>query len=126
MHEDPVVKRILRKYGLEGYGLYCIVLELITLRVTTASPVPELEETPEDIAYFFHLDGAKVVEMMAYFVSNGLLEINEATERFECKKIYKYFQQSFTSSPAIRELIKSYAIVQANGNPGVMINHDKS
>ena len=108
MRNDIKIKRLISKYGLEGYGLYNLILESITESLTTDSPVPDLQETCEDIAEFFNGNTAKINEIAAFMVNQGLIEINELTARITCNKIYKYLEQSMTRSKSIRSMIDAY------------------
>ena len=64
MRHDVKIKRVISKYGLEGYGLYNLALESITESLSTASPLPDLQETCEDIAEFYNGNTAKINETM--------------------------------------------------------------
>lgn len=114
MHEDPAIKRLMKTHGLEGYGLYNYILELITLRVTNDSPIPTLPETPEELSLTVPLPEEKIAEILADLTKWHLLSYNEVTLRYECTKLYKYFQTSQTKSPAIRCLITQYARSRAD------------
>jgi hypothetical protein len=108
MRHDNKVKRLLGKYGLEGYGLYCLITESITEKLSTESPVPDLEETCEDIAEFYNSNSAKVNEMVHFMINQGLLEVDNISGRVTCLKIFKFLEASQTRSDAIRLLIKNY------------------
>lgn len=108
MRNDIKIKRLIAKYGLEGYGLYNLILESITESLTTDSPIPDLQETCEDIAEFYNGNTARINEIAAFMVGQGLIELDEISTRITCIKIYKYLEQSQTRSKQIREMIGSY------------------
>jgi hypothetical protein len=108
MRHDNKIKRLLSKYGLEGYGLYCLITESITEKLCSESPIPDLEETCDDIASFYNANSAKVDEMVHFMINQGLLEVNEISGRVTCLKIFKFLEASQTRSDAIRSLIKNY------------------
>jgi hypothetical protein len=108
MRYDKKIKNVIDKYGLEGYGLYCLILESIAEKLCNEKPEPDLEENCEEIAKFYKGDTAKINEMASYMVNEGLIEVNEISARIECHKIYKYLEQSQTRSDKIKNLIKSY------------------
>jgi len=108
MRNDIKIKRLINKYGLEGYGLYNLIIESIAENITTEHPIPELKETCEDIALFYNGNTAKINEIMAFMLNQGLFEIDEITGRVLCQKIYKFLEQSQTRSPEIRRLISNY------------------
>jgi hypothetical protein len=105
MRHDPKIRRVISRYGLEGYGLYCLILECITERLTVEDHEPTMEETPADIAEFYKADRDRVVEMIEYMADQHLVELDEEVM---CHKIYKYLDQASTSNPELRKMIQSY------------------
>ena len=93
MSFDPKVKRVLRKYGVEGYGLYCYVLESIARNLKESSPYPELEEVSEDLAADLKMDSRKVEEIMMYMVKQGLFDFRDASDRVVCMKMIDYLDE---------------------------------
>ena len=108
MSEDVKIKRLIRKFGIEGYGLYCYILEKIVKKLETDSPIPELEETANDIASDVSSDTLRVEEVMLFCIDQGLLSHDEVTGRLTAHKIYRYLQQSETRSAQIRGMIGAY------------------
>ena len=108
MRHDIKIKRVISKYGLEGYGLYNLILESITENLTTDSPNPDLQESCADIAEFYNGDTTKINEIAAFMMNQGLFELDEVTSRILCTKLYKFLEASQTRSEKIREMIKKY------------------
>ena len=108
LRHDVKIKRLITKYGLEGYGLYVLILESIAEEISTEKPLPILEETCEDLSEFYNGNSARIDEITRFMVSQGLFEVDEVTKRVSCYKIYKYLEQSQTRSEKIRQLIESY------------------
>ena len=108
MRNDVKIRRLINKYGLEGYGLYNLILESITEKLTTESPIPDLQETCEDIAEFYNGNSARINEMANFMINQGLFEIDEITGRIVCNKLYKFLEQNQTRSKQIRLLIASW------------------
>ena len=108
MAGDVRVKRVIRKHGVEGYGLYVYIIERIVARLDTLSPHPDLEENAEDIAADTGLTPAKVEEIMWTCIEQGLFEQDEVSGRLTAHKVYKFLQQSETRSQEIRDMITAY------------------
>lgn len=108
MRHDRKIKNLFLKFGLEGYGLYNLILESITEKLCNEKPDPDLEENSKEIASYYNADTTKINEMTCWMISEGLLELNEVSARIECKKIYKYLEQNQTRSEKIRSLISLY------------------
>lgn len=108
MSGDIKIQRVMRKYGLEGYGLYNIILERICRALSSDSPIPELEETAQDIAEQYKNDTVRINEIMLFMLNQGLFEQDEITGRILCHKIYKFLDKSQTRSPEIRMMIERY------------------
>jgi len=117
MRNDIKIKRLISKYGLEGYGLYNLIIESVVENITTESPMPELNETCEDIAEFYNGNTAKINEIMTYMINQGLFELSEITGRVLCNKVYKFLEQSQTRSKEIRDLISQYKTVIDSHRP---------
>jgi len=71
---DAKLKRVMIKYGMEGYGLYWYCLELIAQTVEKHNLTFELEHDAELIAASTQIHYERVQEMMADFVNWGLFE----------------------------------------------------
>ncbi len=110
MSENIKLKRVIRKYGIVGYGLYNFVLEVITKGITTNEPLPVLKHTSQDIADIFNIQENLVTEVVLYMIKNQLFESESGI--VTCSKLYKYFDLGQTKSPAMRALISSYKGVE--------------
>lgn len=108
MRYDVKMRRLIRRFGLEGYGLYNVIIESIVGGLSDESPIPDLEEESRDIAEYFGADTAKVEEIMWFCITEGLLEQDEMSGAIIAHKVYKFLQQNATSSIKIRDLIKNY------------------
>ena len=108
MRNDVRIRRLINKYGIEGYGLYNLILESITESLTSQSPLPDLQETSEDIADFYKADTAKINEIMLYMVNGQLFEVDNISGNILCAKIYKFLEANQTRSEEIRRMISSY------------------
>ena len=117
MRHDIKIKRVIAKYGLEGYGLYNLALESITESLCTESPMPDLQETCEDIAEFYNGNTAKINEIMNFMLNQGLFELEEVDGKILCTKLYKFLDTSQTRSVKLRDMINNYkaSIKQSNG-----------
>lgn len=123
MSDDPRVRRLILKYGLAGYGLYNLVLERITNRLTHESPWPDMEETVDDLRDFYGMPAELSEEMLSYMVDPlHLIEWDDRKQRYICPKIYKHLAANQTKSPAIRDLMSNYtdyrAVLLREGNNG--------
>lgn len=108
MRADTKVRRLFAKYGLEGYGLYNLIIESIAGSIETENPLPFLEETCDDIATFYNGNSTRIDEMVRFMIKEGLLEVEETEKKIACYKIYGYLEQSQTRSEKIRQLIAAY------------------
>ena len=134
MRNDLKIRKLINRYGLEGYGLYNLIVESITDSICDESPEPELPENCSDIAELYNGNTEKINEMVSYMINLGLLEVSELSQRIKCEKIYKFIEKSATRSPMLRMLIDKYRqkneIAQfVSDNPGqsqkVLIDKDK-
>jgi hypothetical protein len=77
-------------------------------KIETESPMPDLEETSQDIASDLKMDTVKVEEIMWYCIEQGLFEQDEFTGRLCAHKVYKFLQQSETRSTFLRMMFADY------------------
>lgn len=108
MRNDVKIKRVIKRYGLKGYGLYNAIIESIAESLCSEKPLPALEETAQDIAEQYNDDTAAVNDIMAYMLNQGLFELDEITGRIICHKLYRFLDKSQTRSPEIRQMIENY------------------
>jgi hypothetical protein len=114
---DAKLKRVMIKYGMQGYGLYWYCLELIAGGVDENNVTFELEHDAEIIAHETGINYQLVEEMMVYMVNQGLFEGSAGA--ITCMKLAKRIDQSMTSNPKMRELIKQLRLNDYN-HDGVM------
>lgn len=108
MRNDVKIKRLISRYGIEGYGIYNLMLEAIAEKLETESPIPDLQETCADMADFYNGNTTLINEVANYMINQGLFELDEITGRMICSKIYKFLESSQTRSPQIRGMISAY------------------
>lgn len=102
-HRDPKLKKLVLKYGLEGYGLYFYCLELIAHEVVTNKLTFELEHDSEIIAHDVRMSRELVEDMMKYMVQLGLFE--NADGKIVCMKLMHRIDTSQSGNPEFRKQI---------------------
>lgn len=104
-HRDPKLRKLMMRYGLEGYGLYFYCLELIAAEVSQSKLTFELEHDAEIIAHDTRLSQKLVEDIMLYMVELGLFENIDG--RITCFKLLSRIDTSQTSNPQFRQQIKA-------------------
>ena len=117
-NQDAKLQNVMLDYGLEGYGLYWYCIELIAGKVDKEHITFELEHDARIIARNTGSTAQKVEEMMKYFVKIGLFECSDNT--ITCLKLAKRLDQSMTSNPQMREIIKNF-----KSHDGIMTKSDE-
>ena len=102
-HRDAKLKKVLMKYGAEGYGLYWYCLEQICADVDPKLTF-ELEDDSEILAHDLKIDTLKVEEMMLYMVNIGLFEASENV--ISCMKLARYLGDKNTRNTELVTIIK--------------------
>jgi hypothetical protein len=123
MSQDVKIKRLIRKFGVSGYGLYNYILEMIVRKLEPESPLPELEESAEDIASDLSMDTLRVEEIIIYCLNQGLFEQDEVSGRILANKIYKFLDQKQTRNPQIKGMIHGFIqskIIDCPGQSGTV------
>jgi uncharacterized phage protein (TIGR02220 family) len=99
---DPKMRRLIAKFGMDGYGVYMAILESIAFQLETTAPIPDLEENSQDIAVFFNMDTVKVEEIVSYCISeeSGLLQRDA--------KMLVHLDNTLNRNPEIRAILKNF------------------
>jgi len=107
---DARVKKLILRYGTNGYAIYFHCLELIAGDISETNITFELEHDAEIIADNLKVQGTAsqsaidlVNEIMRYIVDLGLFE--EQNSQIFCFKMLKRLDSSMTSNPLFRKMI---------------------
>ena len=103
-HRDAKLRKVVMKYGMEGYGLYWHCIEMIVNNISSDNLTFELEHDSEIISHDTGIHQDRVQEMMTFMVDLGLFENSDGT--ITCLKIAKRLDQSMTSNTQMRKLIE--------------------
>jgi hypothetical protein len=118
MSNDPKIRRLIRRFGVEGYGVYNYILELIVRRMESETPLPDLEENAGDIAADLSMDTVRVEEIVTFCVQQGLFQYDHISGRLVAHKVYKFLDQSTTRSVEIKNMLSRYKSTVENSNNG--------
>lgn len=110
---DGKLKKVILRYGSDGYAIYFHCLELIAGDISESNITFELEHDCEVIADNLKIKSYvagqsaidRVQEIMRYLVEMGLFD--EANGRISCIKMLKRLDASMTSNAKMRGLISS-------------------
>lgn len=109
---DAKLKKLVLRYGTDGYAIYFHCMELITSNVSETNITFELDHDCEIIADNLKVKGNqeqssidRVNEIMRYIVSLNLFEETEG--RITCLKLLKRLDSSMTSNVRMRSLIST-------------------
>jgi len=102
-NRDTKLKKVLIRYGAEGYGLYWYCIEHICDSLEPRLTF-ELEHDCEILAHELRIDTLKVEEMMRYMVQLGLFEESEGV--ITCMKLASHLGDNLTRNPALKAIIK--------------------
>lgn len=108
MRNDAKIKRIIREHGAVGYAVYCYILEAIAGNLESKNPLPDLEETSEDLAYELRMDTVKVQRIVDSCIKQNLFSQDEITGRILCLKMYKFLDDSTRKSQEVVNMLSAY------------------
>jgi hypothetical protein len=107
---DAKIKKLIFRFGAEGYAIYFHCLELIAGNVNDNNITFNLEHDAEIIADNLKIKGEsdlsaidKVNNIMSYIVQLGLFQ--EHNDHIFCFKMIKRMDQSMTSNSRLRDMI---------------------
>ncbi len=106
---DAKLSALTFDHGLEAYGLYWLVVELITADVSETNVTFALNHEPRMLGRMYNRSEQQIVELLHAMVKFGLLEYGPITEggprKFTCRSLGRRLTQSQTSSPTMRKII---------------------
>jgi hypothetical protein len=110
--QDAKMKKLILRYGAEGYAVYFHCIELIVGDINESKLTFELEHDSEIIADNLKIQGDhslsgidKVNAIMRYIVELDLFKINNG--HIYCYKLLKRLDQSMTSNKKLRDMIET-------------------
>jgi len=109
---DTKVARLLKKHNLKGYGLYFLTIEFISSQLLPEKPIPDLEETIEDIAEFTGEDPEYIKEIYDYCIEQQLFEYNERLKRITCLKLLHHLDNTMSQNPEIKKILNNFKKLQ--------------
>lgn len=120
---DAKLQELLLDYGASGYGLYWYCVELIAQNVNENNITFELEHDARIIARNLNLSLKETQDMMQKMIDLGLFSFSK-NHKLACYALAKRLDQSMTSNPEFRALIKNVKESKTISHDEVMINHD--
>jgi hypothetical protein len=123
---DAKMRRLVHKWGIEGYGLYWYCLELIAKDVSAKNLTFELEHDAEIIAHDLRISRERVEGMMRSMVELGLFENTEG--RVTCLKLFHRIDLSQGGSKAFRDAIsrRRLEVISGQSHDSVMTQSGRS
>ena len=117
--------RLLKKYGLKGYGLYFAIVEIVAFNLETDKPMPDLEENAKDMADFFGEDTVEIEKIIRDCIDLGLFEHSEKTGRVTCLKLLAHLDNTMSSNPEIKNILANFKKLQETSSKPQKLEADK-
>jgi hypothetical protein len=115
MRHDTRIKRVIRKYGADGYAVYNFILESIAGNLDAKSPIPDLEDTSEDIAHDLRLDTLRVQEIVSFCIEQDLFTQEDISGHIICLKMYKFLDDATRKSESVVKMLNNFAELELVG-----------
>jgi hypothetical protein len=103
-HTDAKLKKVLMKFGFEGYGLYWYCIESICHNLEPRLTF-ELEEDSEILAHIGNMDSRTVEDAILYMVNQGLFTQDNGV--IACHKIARHLGDNLTRNIDLKGIIKA-------------------
>ena len=97
------LRKLLMKYGAEGYGLYWYIVELIGEPIDRNNLNFELEHDAEILGHDLKIDPMRVEEILRFMVSLGLLE-SAGNSQIYCFGLARRIETSLVRSPDLKAI----------------------
>lgn len=122
---DPRLLRVIRKFGLRGYGLYFVCLELISSKLDPQHPMPDMEQNDSDLAAFFNEDTDLIRDMLGFLINEGLFQRDKNSGRLVCLKLLAHLDNTMSNVPQIRAILDNFKKLQETSNDFKQIRLDQ-
>jgi hypothetical protein len=114
---DTKIRRLMKKYGIVGYGLYFAVIESIAYQIKPEKPIPDLEDNSQDICdlfdnNFYKLTPQIVEEILLFCMTEGLFQQDENTGRIICLKLLCHLDNTMSNNPEISKIVSNFNKLQ--------------
>ncbi|HEC67129.1 MAG TPA: DUF4373 domain-containing protein [bacterium] len=123
---DVKIRRLIKKHGLRGYGLYFAIIEMVAFNLETDSPEPDLEDNAEDIANFFGEDTIEIENILKTCIQEDLFELNDKTGRVNCLKLLMHLDNTMSNNPEIKNILQNFKKLQETLSNSKQIRLDKT
>jgi hypothetical protein len=104
-HGSKNIVKLIKKYGLAGYGLYWACLELIANEIDKKNTTFELDHDSESLSDMFNETQARIEEIMLYCKNIGLFDENEVTGKLRCLKLADRMEDNQAKNLNIQAII---------------------
>lgn len=102
---EPESRKMIKQYGIAGYGFYCALLESAAESVTAKRPEPCLSEGIEDLAEYFDMKPELAAEMISYALDKNIIQKDD---HIVCLKVHELLDEYLSKSSKMRESLKEY------------------
>lgn len=114
---DPLISKLLLKYGYAGTGLYYRCLEEIGKGVDSRKLTFELEHDAETLAAWGNIDTLKCEEIMRYMVKIGLFQSAGTDGRIYCYSLATMIENALVKNPQFKKLQLQVKALLSGPNP---------
>ena len=101
---EPSCRDMIDKYGLEGYGLYCLLLETAAESVEVKNVTPVTSESVEQLSKYFR--NKNLAEMIQYAIDEKILK--PAGDKIIFEKVLTLLDEYLSKSSTMRESLEEY------------------
>lgn len=123
---DTRLRRLIKKHGLKGYGLYFFIIETISFNLNPQNPIPDLEDSAKDIADYLGEDTIEIEEIMLFCLNEKLFEQDENTAKIVCFKLLAHLDNTLSSNPEIRQILSNFNKLEETSSNLKQIRLDKN
>lgn len=115
-NQDVKIKKLRRKHGLVGYGLYWYIIERIQGELSLTNTSLSLEDDAEVIALDWGVSEQEIQSVMDTMLSLKLFHTNQQGQ-LVCPSMAKRLDASMASGDKMRKLIAALKHEHSNANP---------
>ena len=118
---DAKIEILIMKFGIEAYGVYFGVLEIIAGNLTSDNVTFEIEHNIELLAHKWKIDTIRLGHIIQECFNLELLELCESGH-WACYKLVKYVDDTLSKNQEIKNMAKNPKYLEAKGKIGILID----
>jgi hypothetical protein len=104
MHDEKI-EELIMEYGIEGYGVYFGIIEIIADALSSENVDFDLKHRAKVLSRRFNINYEKLKKIIDFLVEINLLQINPDTKNISCFGLLRQLDVSTSNNPEFKKIV---------------------